>query len=121
MNESLSSFFEQTFFLRIKEKSEKIKNSNYSMNKKSFKKVIKLLEKANESSEMIMDAGIDVSMHDMLFYDVIEELLSLFFNDKQLELIQLYLFEKISNEKIKETNIPNNIDELWNNVKQIEN
>lgn len=65
-----------------------------TMNKIVFVEVIEQLKKIEDRKEFLADEiGMDMTMYEDLFFDVIENLFKLAFNKSQLELIQTYLYQ----------------------------
>jgi hypothetical protein len=65
-----------------------------TMNKIVFVEVIEQLKKIEDRKEFLADEiGMDMTIYEDIFFDVIENLFKLAFNKSQLELIQTYLYQ----------------------------
>ena len=60
--------------------------------KKLFIDTINILEDIEEKSGELFQAGIDLSVYETLFFQVIENLLYTIYNDKQVNLIHSYIY-----------------------------
>lgn len=74
------------------EESKLQTNLSEGLSKDSFILMISLLEEAGESSELLMETGIDITLFESRFLEIIETLFSFVFNFKQLALIHKYIF-----------------------------
>jgi hypothetical protein len=64
------------------------------MNKKIFKDILTELQKIEERRDFMIDEiGMDMTLYEDQFFSVIENLFKLAFNQEQLELIQIYLYQ----------------------------
>ena len=68
--------------------------------KKLFIDTINILEEIEEKSGEIFEAGIDLSVYETLFFQVIENLLYTIYNDKQVNLIHSYIYGEPLTDKI---------------------
>jgi len=66
------------------------------MNKKAFKDILTELQKIEERRDFMIDEiGMDMTLYEDQFFSVIENLFKLAFNQQQLELIQMYLYQLV--------------------------
>ena len=64
------------------------------MNKKLFVKIITNLKKIEERKDfMVEEIGMDMTAYEDQFFEVIEDLFKLTFNKEQVALIQLYVYQ----------------------------
>ena len=91
--------------------------------KKLFIDTINILEEIEEKSGELFDAGIDLSVYETLFFQVIENLLYTIYNDKQVNLIHSYIYGEPLSDKIpqpvdKSGKVldPETPEELWNGI-----
>lgn len=91
--------------------------------KKLFIDTINILEEIEEKSGEIFEAGIDLSVYETLFFQVIENLLYTIYNDKQVNLIHSYIYGEPLTDKIpqpvdKSGKVldPETPEELWNAI-----
>jgi hypothetical protein len=64
------------------------------MNKKIFKEILNELQKIDERRDFMIDEiGMDMTLYEDQFFSVIENLFKLAFNQEQLALIQMYLYQ----------------------------
>lgn len=90
------------------------------LDKKTFIKIVSLLENVEEANQELFDIGIDVSMHESRFFEIIDLLLSKFLTKLQLAYLQVYLYGSeflkdvpvLTNEKGEQVN-PETPEELW--------
>lgn len=68
--------------------------------KKLFIDTINILEEIEEKSGELFEAGIDLSVYETLFFQVIENLLYTIYNDKQINLIHSYIYGEPLSDKI---------------------
>ena len=71
---------------------ERLKEFGVKVSKENFFEMLDYLKKAEETSEMLFEAGIDFSEFEGLYIDTIFILLSNLFNDVQLNYIHFYLY-----------------------------
>jgi len=98
-------------------------STSRSLDRKSFDKIVNLLEEIEDASEQIHEAGIEIFHHEARFFTIIETLLNKFYNEDQLSCIHLYIYGEhfqdteisIVNDK-GESFVPETLDELWNLV-----
>ena len=65
-----------------------------NMNKKIFKDILTELQKIEERRDFMIDEiGMDMTLYEDQFFSVIENLFKPAFNQEQLELIQIYLYQ----------------------------
>lgn len=65
-----------------------------NMNKKIFKEILNELQKIDERRDFMIDEiGMDMTLYEDQFFSVIENLFKLAFNQEQLALIQMYLYQ----------------------------
>lgn len=70
--------------------------SKESMNKKLFKEILLQLKKIEERRDFMQDEiGMDMTAYEDSFFGVIENLMKMCFNQEQLSLIRMYLYELI--------------------------
>ena len=91
--------------------------------KKLFIDTINILEDIEEKSGELFQAGIDLSVYETLFFQVIENLLYTIYNDKQVNLIHSYSYGEPLTDKIpqpvdKSGKVldPETPEELWNAI-----
>ena len=91
--------------------------------KKLFIDTISILEDIEEKSGELFQAGIDLSVYETLFFQVIENLLYTIYNDKQVNLIHSYIYGEPLTDKIpqpvdKSGKVldPETPEELWNAI-----
>ena len=66
------------------------------MNKNLFVRVIKQLQRIESRRDTMQDEmGIDMTVYENDFFDVIENLMKMHFNKEQLALIQMYLYQLV--------------------------
>ena len=96
--------------------------------KEIFIKIITELEILDTRSFFLKDqAGLDLSSYDVIFYNVIDDLMLLYFGEKVVEIIDFYLYRKHNldgsvNNILDEQNriIPlENATDLWNLIQII--
>jgi len=75
---------------RLKEKEP----DRESMNKKLFIQIIKQLKKIEDRRDFLADEiGMDMTLYEDQFFNVIENLFKLCFNKAQIAMIQMYLYQ----------------------------
>ena len=91
--------------------------------KKLFIDTINILEDIEEKSGELFEAGIDLSVYETLFFQVIENLLYTIYNEKQVNLIHSYIYgepllDQIPQPVDKSGNVldPETPEELWNGI-----
>ena len=91
--------------------------------KKLFIDTINILEEIEERSGELFEAGIDLSVYETLFFQVIENLLYTIYNEKQVNLIHSYIYGEPLSDKIpqpvdKSGKVlePETPEELWNGI-----
>ena len=91
--------------------------------KKLFIDTINILEDIEEKSGELFQAGIDLSVYETLFFQVIENLLYTIYNDKQVNLIHSYIYGEPLSDKIPQpvdrsgkVLDPETPEELWNGI-----
>ena len=91
--------------------------------KKLFIDTINILEDIEEKSGELFQAGIDLSVYETLFFQVIENLLYTIYNDKQVNLIHSYIYGEPLTDRIpqpvdKSGKVldPETPEELWNAI-----
>lgn len=68
--------------------------SKESMKKKTFIEIIKLLKEIDDRRDFMQtEIGMDVNAYEDKFFQVIEGLFKIAFNEKQLELVRAYLYD----------------------------
>ena len=89
--------------------------------KKLFIDTINILEEIEEKSGELFEAGIDLSVYETLFFQVIENLLYTIYNDKQINLIHSYIYGEPLSDKIPQpvdktgkVLEPETPEQLWN-------
>ena len=89
--------------------------------KKLFIDTINILEEIEEKSGELLEAGIDLSVYETLFFQVIENLLYTIYNDKQINLIHSYIYGEPLSDKIPQpvdktgkVLEPETPEQLWN-------
>jgi hypothetical protein len=93
------------------------------LKKKLFIDTINILEEIEERSGELFEAGIDLSLYETLFFQVIENLFYTIYNDKQVNVIHSYIYgvplsDKIPQPVNKEGKVlePDTPEELWNAI-----
>lgn len=67
-----------------------------NMDKKIFKDILNELQKIDERRDFMVDEiGMDMTVYEDQFFSVIENLFKLAFNQEQLALIQMYLYQLV--------------------------
>ena len=67
-----------------------------NMDKKIFKNILNELQKIEERRDFMIDEiGMDMTLYEDQFFSVIENLFKLAFNQEQLALIQMYLYQLV--------------------------
>lgn len=91
--------------------------------KKLFIDTITILEEIEEKSSELFEVGIDLSVYETLFFQVIENLLYTIYNDKQVNLIHSYIYGEPLSDKIPQpvdrsgkVLDPETPEELWNGI-----
>jgi len=97
-----------------------------SAHRKLFIDTINTLEEIEEKSGELFEAGIDLSAHEMLFFQVIENLFYIIYNDKQVNLIHSYIYGEPLSDMIpqpvdKDGKVlePETPEELWNALHKV--
>ena len=103
-----------------------------TMNKKIFIETLEVLKKIEDRRDFMEDElGLDMTLYEDKFMQVIENLFRLAFNDSQVALIKLYLYELVPDkeldgtitveEKEKETQVKfKTPDDVWKVLKKLE-
>ena len=91
--------------------------------KKLFIESINILEEIEEKSGELFEAGIDISVYETLFFQVIENLLYTIYNENQVNLIHSYIYGVSMSEEAKQPVdktgkiiLPETPEELWNGI-----
>jgi len=91
--------------------------------KKLFIESINILEEIEEKSGELFEAGIDLSVYETLFFQVIENLLYTIYNENQVNLIHSYIYgvsmSEEANQPVDKTGkiiLPETPEELWNGI-----
>ena len=91
--------------------------------KKLFIDTINILEEIEEKSGELFEAGIDLSVYETLFFQVIENLLYTIYNENQVNLIHSYIYGVSMSEEAKQPVdrtgkiiLPETPEELWNGI-----
>ena len=91
--------------------------------KKLFIESINILEEIEEKSGELFEAGIDLSVYETLFFQVIENLLYTIYNENQVNLIHSYIYGESMSEEAKQPVdktgkiiLPETPEELWNGI-----
>jgi hypothetical protein len=91
--------------------------------KKLFIDTINILEEIEERSGELFEAGIDLSLYETLFFQVIENLFYTIYNEKQVNVIHSYIYGEPLSDRIpqpvnKEGKVlePDTPEELWNAI-----
>ena len=91
--------------------------------KKLFIDTINILEEIEEKSGELFEAGIDLSVYETLFFQVIENLLYTIYNENQVNLIHSYIYgvsmSEEANQPVDKTGkiiLPETPEELWNGI-----
>ena len=91
--------------------------------KKLFIESINVLEEIEEKSGELFEAGIDLSVYETLFFQVIENLLYTIYNENQVNLIHSYIYGVSMSEEAKQPVdktgkiiLPETPEELWNGI-----
>ena len=90
------------------------------LDKKTFVRIVNILEELEETNQELFDSGIDVSMHESRFFEIIDLLLGKFLTKLQLAYLQVYLYGSefledipvLTNEKGEPVE-PETPEELW--------
>ena len=97
-----------------------------SAHRKLFIDTINTLEEIEEKSGELFEAGVDLSAHEMLFFQVIENLFYIIYNDKQVNLIHSYIYGEPLSDMIpqpvdKDGKVlePETPEELWNALHKV--
>ena len=86
----LKSKIDLKFIIRSSQPDKK------NMHKKLFTEVINELTKIDERRDFMIDEiGMDMTMYEDQFFSVIEKLFKIAFNQEQLALIQMYLYQLV--------------------------
>lgn len=86
----LKSKINVRYNIRIKQPDQE------TMNKEIFTSVIDQLKKIEERSDfLVSELGMDMTAYEDQFFEVIENLFKLTFNEAQLDLIQMYLYQLV--------------------------
>lgn len=94
MPEEISQVLNKCFSAKFRVTKSKEGNSKkVKMNKKIFTEVIDRLKEAADTSEDLLNMGVDLSLYEEPLLRAIESLLQLSFNKSQISLINIYLFE----------------------------
>ena len=99
------------------------------MDYKQFEKLIENLEKCRERSHSMYNLGIDLMTYDDIYHEIFGTLLLSVFGDCGKDWIDWYLYERLGfsgKEPLKAfdvdgTEICNNIESLWETVKEYMN
>tara|TARA_R100000008_G_C3461457_1_gene104404 strand:+ start:150 stop:548 length:399 start_codon:yes stop_codon:yes gene_type:complete len=113
---------------RIRRKLQHCANAKYrisqkeipidTMKKQAFILVLEKMKEIEERRDFLTDElGIDMTGYEDKFFQVIEALLKLTFNKKQLELIQVYLFQLLPDKEWDGTIVLKNNDNTTSTVK----
>jgi hypothetical protein len=89
--------------------------------KKLFIESINILEEIEEKSGELFEAGIDLSVYETLFFQVIENLLYTIYNENQVNLIHIYgvSMSEEAKQPVDKTGkiiLPETPEELWNGI-----
>ena len=91
--------------------------------KKLFIESINILEEIEEKSGELFEAGVDLSVYETLFFQVIENLLYTIYNENQVNLIHSYIYGVSMSEEAKQPVdktgkiiLPETPEELWNGI-----
>lgn len=124
MEKDLEKILNKRFSSTYKVSKRLAKDTNLShssrLDKKTFVKIVSLLENVEEANQELFDIGIDVSMHESRFFEIIDLLLSKFLTKLQLAYLQVYLYGNefledvpvLTNEKGEHIS-PETPEELW--------
>jgi hypothetical protein len=122
----LKSRFDVIYRIKIKQPDRE------TMNKKIFVEVIDQLKKIEDRRDfMAEEIGMDMTLYEDQFFNVIENLFKLAFNKSQLGLIQMYLYQltpdkdwdgtiTIEQGKAEKTVPFKSADEVWDVIKKFE-
>jgi hypothetical protein len=103
-----------------------------TMNKKIFIDVIEELKKIEDRKDFLAEEiGMDMTMYEDKFFNIIENLFKLVFNKSQLVLIQMYLYELVPDKEWdgtitvevgkEEKTLPfKSAEDVWNVIKKFE-
>ena len=103
-----------------------------TMNKKIFIEVIEGLKKIEDRKDFLAEEiGMDMTMYEDKFFNIIENLFKLVFNKAQLVLIQMYLYELVPDKEWdgtitvevgkEEKTLPfKSAEDVWNVIKKFE-
>jgi len=124
VKQSIESIIGTNTVLRRKKKSEE------DINKETFEKIIRTIEEIQVRSALLhSELGLDYANYDEKFYEIIDNLIVMYFGKEASELIFYYIYERISpngsiNELIDQNDqvVPlNNVNDLWVLVNHIKN
>lgn len=122
----LKSRFDINYRIKQKEPDQE------TMNKKIFIEVIDQLRKIEDRKDFLAEEiGLDMTMYEDQFFNVIENLFKLVFNKSQLGLIQMYLYQLMPDKewdgtitvevgKEEETLPFKSADDVWNVIKKFD-
>ena len=120
----LKSRFDVIYRIKVKEPDQE------TMNKKIFIEVIDQLRKIEDRKDFLAEEiGMDMTMYEDQFFNVIENLFKLVFNKSQLGLIQMYLYQLMPDKewdgtitvevgKEEETLPFKSAEDVWNVIKK---
>ena len=118
------SRFDVIYRIKVKEPDQE------TMNKKIFIEVIDQLRKIEDRRDFLAEEiGMDMTMYEDQFFNVIENLFKLVFNKSQLGLIQMYLYQLMPDKewdgtitvevgKEEETLPFKSAEDVWNVIKK---
>jgi hypothetical protein len=92
MVKRIQSKLKEVYDSRVQVKSLKTK-SNTVMEKLLFIEIVKLLIEADERSAIMESMGLNLEEYENLYYTIVHNLFRLSFSDKQIELINYFIYE----------------------------
>lgn len=122
----LKSRLDVSYRIKLKQPDKEI------MKKKIFIEILNELKKIEERKDFLAEEiGMDMTMYEDQFFNVIENLFKLAFNKSQLGLIQMYLYQlvpdknwdgkiTIEHEKTEKIVPFKSADEVWDVIKKFE-
>jgi hypothetical protein len=126
IREVLKSRLDLSYRIKAKEPDKE------TMNKKIFIDVIEELKKIEDRKDFLAEEiGMDMTMYEDKFFNIIENLFKLVFNKSQLVLIQMYLYELVPDKEWdgtitvevgkEEKTLPfKSAEDVWNVIKKFE-
>jgi hypothetical protein len=92
MVKRIQSKLKEVYGSRVQVKSLKSKSNNV-MEKLLFIEIVNLLIEADERSAVMESMGLNLEEYENLYYSIVHNLFRLSFSDKQIELINYFIYE----------------------------